>query len=195
MKTITYDDTRDCAIRIIEKLNALEVLPDTIFDEDIYFNIQDTITEEKTQANFSDIEKCFEEVTTFCTTLKTQVDTFGQKITTLETELAAEKQAFAAFKTTVEGQPNEFSGNTFTISNLGMMDIDEFTAIINPPDSCIMAVGRIKEIVVKKADGFGTSNVMKVTMSCDHRSVDGALGAAFLQTFKKYLENPITMLL
>ena len=76
-----------------------------------------------------------------------------------------------------------------------MMDIDEFTAIINPPDSCIMAVGRIKEIVVKKADGFGTSNVMKVTMSCDHRSVDGALGAAFLQTFKKYLENPITMLL
>ncbi|MBP9104696.1 MAG: 2-oxo acid dehydrogenase subunit E2, partial [Chitinophagaceae bacterium] len=72
---------------------------------------------------------------------------------------------------------------------------EEFTAIINPPDSCIMAVGRIKEIVVKKGDGFGTSNVMKVTMSCDHRSVDGASGAAFLQTFKKYLENPITMLL
>ena len=92
-------------------------------------------------------------------------------------------------------QPNEFTGNTFTISNLGMMDIEEFTAIINPPDSCIMAVGRIKEIVVKKGDGFGTSNVMKVTMSCDHRSVDGASGAAFLQTFKKYLENPITMLL
>jgi len=76
-----------------------------------------------------------------------------------------------------------------------MMDIEEFTAIINPPDSCIMAVGRIKEIVVKKGDGFGTSNVMKVTMSCDHRSVDGASGAAFLQTFKKYLVNPITMLL
>jgi chromosome segregation ATPase len=61
--------------------------------------------EEKTQANFSDIEKCFEEVTTFCTTLKTQVDTFGQKITTLETEMAAEKQANATFKTKVEGQP------------------------------------------------------------------------------------------
>ncbi len=91
-------------------------------------------------------------------------------------------------------QPNEFTGNTFTISNLGMMDIDEFTAIINPPDSAIMAVGRIKEIVVRKGEGFGVSNVMKVTLSCDHRSVDGAVGAAFLQTFKKYLENPVTML-
>jgi pyruvate dehydrogenase E2 component (dihydrolipoamide acetyltransferase) len=91
-------------------------------------------------------------------------------------------------------QPNEFSGNTFTISNLGMMDIEEFTAIINPPDSCILAVGRIKEIVVKKGDGFGTTNVMKVTLSCDHRSVDGAVGAAFLQTLKKYMENPVTML-
>ncbi len=91
-------------------------------------------------------------------------------------------------------QPNEFTGNTFTISNLGMMDVDEFTAIINPPDSAIMAVGRIKEIVVRKGEGFGVSNVMKVTLSCDHRSVDGAVGATFLQTFKKYLENPVTML-
>ncbi len=92
-------------------------------------------------------------------------------------------------------QPQEFSGNTFTISNLGMMDIEEFTAIINPPDSCILAVGRIKEIVIKKADGsFGTTNVMKVTMSCDHRSVDGAVGASFLQTLKKFIENPVTML-
>jgi pyruvate dehydrogenase E2 component (dihydrolipoamide acetyltransferase) len=91
-------------------------------------------------------------------------------------------------------QPNEFSGNTFTISNLGMMDIEEFTAIINPPDSAILAVGRIKEVVVKKAEGFGVTNIMKLTMSCDHRSVDGAVGAAFLQTLKKYLENPITLL-
>ena len=91
-------------------------------------------------------------------------------------------------------QPQEFSGNTFTISNLGMMDIEEFTAIINPPDSCILAVGRIKEVVVRKGDGFGVTNVMKVTMSCDHRSVDGAVGAAFLQTLKKYVENPVTML-
>ena len=91
-------------------------------------------------------------------------------------------------------QPQDFSGNTFTVSNLGMMDIEEFTAIINPPDSAILAVGRIKEVVVKKGDGFGTSNFMKVTLSCDHRSVDGAVGAAFLQTFKKFLENPVTML-
>lgn len=91
-------------------------------------------------------------------------------------------------------QPAEFSGNTFTISNLGMMDIEEFTAIINPPDSAILAVGRIKEIVVKKGDGFDVTNVMKVTLSCDHRSVDGAVGAAFLQTLKKYMENPVTML-
>ena len=91
-------------------------------------------------------------------------------------------------------QPDEFSGNTFTISNLGMMDIEDFTAIINPPDSAILAVGRIKEVVVKKGDGFGVTNVMKVTLSCDHRSVDGAVGAAFLQTLKKFLENPVTML-
>ena len=92
-------------------------------------------------------------------------------------------------------QPQEFSGNTFTISNLGMMDIEDFTAIINPPDSCILAVGKIKEIVIKKADGnFGTTNVMKVTLSCDHRSVDGAVGASFLQTLKKFIENPVTML-
>jgi pyruvate dehydrogenase E2 component (dihydrolipoamide acetyltransferase) len=91
-------------------------------------------------------------------------------------------------------QPSEFSGNTFTISNLGMMDIDEFTAIINPPDSCILAVGRIRETVVRKGEGFGVTNVMKVTLSCDHRSVDGAVGAAFLQTLKKFMENPVTML-
>jgi len=91
-------------------------------------------------------------------------------------------------------QPEEFTGNTFTISNLGMMDVDEFTAIINPPDSAILAVGAIKERVVKKGDGFGVTNIMKVTMSCDHRSIDGAVGAAFLQTVKRFLENPVTML-
>jgi len=110
-------------------------------------------------------------------------------------QIAAESKELSGKARNKKLQPNEFTGNTFTISNLGMMDIDEFTAIINPPDSCIMAVGRIKEVVVKKGDGFGVSNVMKVTLSCDHRSVDGASGAAFLQTFKKLLENPITMLL
>src|SRR5688572_7710291 len=110
-------------------------------------------------------------------------------------QIAAESKELSGKARNKKLQPNEFSGNTFTISNLGMMDIEEFTAIINPPDSCIMAVGRIKEIVVKKGDGFAVSNVMKITLSCDHRSVDGATGAAFLQSFKKLLENPITMLL
>ncbi len=91
-------------------------------------------------------------------------------------------------------QPSEFTGSTFTISNLGMMDVDEFTAILNPPESCILAVGKIKEVVVKKGDGFGVSNFMVLTLTCDHRSVDGAVGAAFLQTLKAYLENPVTML-
>ncbi len=110
-------------------------------------------------------------------------------------QIAAETKELAGKAKNKKLQPHEFSGNTFTISNLGMMDIDEFTAIINPPDSCIMAVGRIKETVVKKDNGFGVSNFMKITLSCDHRSVDGALGAAFLQTFKKYLENPVGMML
>jgi pyruvate dehydrogenase E2 component (dihydrolipoamide acetyltransferase) len=91
-------------------------------------------------------------------------------------------------------QPAEFSGNTFTISNLGMMDIDEFTAIVNPPDSAILAVGKIKEVVVKKGEGFGVNNVMTLTLSCDHRIVDGAVGARFLQTLKAFLENPVNML-
>jgi pyruvate dehydrogenase E2 component (dihydrolipoamide acetyltransferase) len=109
-------------------------------------------------------------------------------------QIAAETKELAGKARNKKLQPNEFTGNTFTISNLGMMDIDEFTAIINPPDSAIMAVGRIKEEVYKKDDGFAVRNVMKVTLSCDHRSVDGAVGAGFLQTFKKYLENPVTML-
>lgn len=110
-------------------------------------------------------------------------------------QIAAESKELSGKARNKKLQPNEFTGNTFTISNLGMMDIEEFTAIINPPDSCIMAVGKIKEVVVKKPEGFGVSNFMKITMSCDHRSVDGATGAAFLQTFKKYLENPVIMLL
>jgi pyruvate dehydrogenase E2 component (dihydrolipoamide acetyltransferase) len=110
-------------------------------------------------------------------------------------QIAGESKELSGKARNKKLQPNEFTGNTFTISNLGMMDIDEFTAIINPPDSCIMAVGRIKEVVVKTQDGFAVTNIMKITLSCDHRSVDGATGAAFLQTFKKYLENPVMMFL
>lgn len=108
-------------------------------------------------------------------------------------QIASESKELSGRARNKKLQPNEFTGNTFTISNLGMMDIDEFTAVINPPDSCIMAVGKIKEVVVKKPEGFGVSQVMKVTLSCDHRSVDGATGAAFLQTFKKILENPVVL--
>lgn len=109
-------------------------------------------------------------------------------------QIAAETKSLYAKAKDKKIQPAEFTGNTFTISNLGMMDIEEFTAIINPPDSCILAVGRIKEVVVKKGDKFDVTNVMKITLSCDHRSVDGAVGASFLQTLKKYIENPVTML-
>lgn len=91
-------------------------------------------------------------------------------------------------------QPAEFTGNTFTISNLGMMGIDEFTAIINPPDSCILAVGNIVPTPVVENGNVVVRQLLKLTLSCDHRVVDGAVGAQFLQTLKGYIENPVTML-
>lgn len=91
-------------------------------------------------------------------------------------------------------QPKDWEGSTFSISNLGMFGIDEFTAIINPPDSCILAVGTIKQTVKFEGDVAKPTNVMKVTLSCDHRVVDGATGAAFLQTVKQLLEDPMRML-
>ena len=91
-------------------------------------------------------------------------------------------------------QPADWEGNTFTISNLGMFGVDEFTAIINPPDACILAVGGIQSVPVVKDGQVKPGNVMKVTLSCDHRVVDGASGAAFLQTLKGLLEEPIRML-
>lgn len=91
-------------------------------------------------------------------------------------------------------QPSEFEGNTFTISNLGMFGIDEFTAIINPPDACILAVGAAKETVIVENGQMKIGQVMKVTLSCDHRVVDGAVGSAFLKTLKELLENPVKLL-
>lgn len=91
-------------------------------------------------------------------------------------------------------QPDEMTGNTFTISNLGMFGIDEFTAIINPPDACILAVGAIQAKPVVKNGAVVPGNEMKVTLSCDHRVVDGATGAQFLQTFKGYMEDPVRLL-
>lgn len=91
-------------------------------------------------------------------------------------------------------QPQEMTGNTFTISNLGMFDVDEFTAIINPPDACILAVGSIVEKPIVKNGAIVVGNTMKLTLSCDHRVVDGASAAQFLQTLKAMLENPVRML-
>ncbi|HRJ16076.1 MAG TPA: 2-oxo acid dehydrogenase subunit E2, partial [Saprospiraceae bacterium] len=91
-------------------------------------------------------------------------------------------------------QPEEMTGNTFTISNLGMFDIEEFTAIINPPDSCILAVGSIIQKPIVKNGEIVVGNMMRVTLSCDHRVVDGATGAKFLQTLKGVLEDPIRLL-
>jgi pyruvate dehydrogenase E2 component (dihydrolipoamide acetyltransferase) len=91
-------------------------------------------------------------------------------------------------------QPQDWEGNTFTISNLGMFGIDEFTAIINPPDACILAVGAINAVPVVKNGAIVPGHVMKLTLSCDHRVVDGATGAAFLQTLQGMLENPVLML-
>jgi pyruvate dehydrogenase E2 component (dihydrolipoamide acetyltransferase) len=109
--------------------------------------------------------------------------------------IAQEAKDFGAKAKNKQLQPSDWEGNTFTISNLGMFGIEEFTAIINPPDSCILAVGGIKQTPVVKNNQIVPGQVMKVTLSCDHRSVDGAVGSAFLQTFKSLLEDPIRMLI
>lgn len=109
--------------------------------------------------------------------------------------IATEVKDFAAKAKNKQLQPSDWEGSTFTISNLGMFGIEEFTAIINPPDACIMAVGGIKETAVVKNGQLVPGNVMKVTMSCDHRAVDGAVGSAFLQTFKQLLEDPVRILI
>ena len=109
-------------------------------------------------------------------------------------QIGAEVKDYAGKARDKKLQPSDWEGNTFTISNLGMFGIDEFTAIINAPDSCILAVGGINAVPVVKDGVVVPGHVMKVTLSCDHRSVDGASGAAFLQDFKNYLENPVQML-
>jgi pyruvate dehydrogenase E2 component (dihydrolipoamide acetyltransferase) len=93
-----------------------------------------------------------------------------------------------------ELQPADWEGNTFTISNLGMFGIEEFTAIINSPDACILAVGGIKETAIVKAGQLAIGNIMKVTLSCDHRVVDGVVGSSFLKTFKGLMEDPVRIL-
>jgi pyruvate dehydrogenase E2 component (dihydrolipoamide acetyltransferase) len=110
-------------------------------------------------------------------------------------QIAAEVKESAQKAKDKKLQPKDWEGNTFTISNLGMFGIEEFTAIINPPDSCILAIGGIQQLPVVKDGQIKIGNVMKVTMSCDHRAVDGATGSAFLQTLKSILEEPLRMLI
>lgn len=108
--------------------------------------------------------------------------------------ISAEVKDFAQRAKAKKLQPADWEGSTFTISNLGMFGIDEFTAIINPPDACILAVGGISQVPVVKNGQVVPGNVMKVTLSCDHRVVDGATGSAFLQTLKSLLEEPVRLL-
>jgi pyruvate dehydrogenase E2 component (dihydrolipoamide acetyltransferase) len=90
-------------------------------------------------------------------------------------------------------KPEEYTGSTFSISNLGMFGIDQFTAIINPPEVAILAIGSATDTVVQGKNGFETRKHVRVTMSCDHRAVDGAVGAAFLQTLRRLIENPLML--
>jgi pyruvate dehydrogenase E2 component (dihydrolipoamide acetyltransferase) len=110
-------------------------------------------------------------------------------------QIATEVKELAGKAKSKKLQPAEWEGSTFTISNLGMFGIDEFTAIINEPNACILAVGGIKQTAVVKDGQLAIGNIMKVTLSCDHRVVDGATGAAFLQTLKGLLEDPMRMLI
>lgn len=110
----------------------------------------------------------------------------GKSLRTIGTEV----REFAKRAKDKKLQPQDWEGSTFTISNLGMFGIDQFTAIINPPDSCILAIGGIVAKPVVKNGTVVAGNTMKVTMSCDHRVVDGATGAAFLNTFKQFMEEP-----
>ena len=111
------------------------------------------------------------------------------------TQIATEVKDFAQRAKAKKLQPADWEGSTFTISNLGMFGIEEFTAIINPPDACILAIGGISQVPVVKNGAIVPGNVMKLTLSCDHRVVDGATGAAFLQTLKGLLEEPLRMLI
>lgn len=108
--------------------------------------------------------------------------------------ISAEVKDYAQRAKAKKLQPKDWEGSTFTVSNLGMFGVDEFTAIINPPDACILAVGGIQQVPVVKNGAVVPGNVMKVTLSCDHRVVDGATGAAFLQTVKSLLEEPVRLL-
>ncbi len=111
------------------------------------------------------------------------------------TQIAAETRELAGKARDRELQPEEYEGATFTTSNLGMFGIEEFTAILNPPNAAILAIGGIRDEPVVEDGEIVPGKRMKVTLSCDHRVVDGAVGAQFLDTVRGYLEDPMTMLL
>lgn len=108
--------------------------------------------------------------------------------------ISSEIKAYSAKAKDKKLLPTDWEGNTFTISNLGMFGIEEFTAIINPPDACIMAVGAVRDVPVVKNGTVVAGKTMKVTLSCDHRVVDGVVGSEFLLTFKSLMENPVKLL-
>jgi pyruvate dehydrogenase E2 component (dihydrolipoamide acetyltransferase) len=108
-------------------------------------------------------------------------------------EISAESQDLAGRARDRRLKPEEYTGGTFSVSNLGMLDIDEFTAVINPPEAGIIAVGRIVEKPVAHEGQLALRRRMRLTMSCDHRVIDGATGAQFLKTVKAMLENPLAL--
>ena len=110
------------------------------------------------------------------------------------TQISTQVKDFAVKAKTKKLQPQEMEGNTFTISNLGMFGIEQFTSIINMPEACILSVGAIKEVPVVKNGQIVPGNIMKVTLACDHRAVDGAIGSAFLKTLKHLIESPVLLL-
>lgn len=111
-------------------------------------------------------------------------------------QISAEAKVLAKKARERKLKPEEFTGSTFSVSNLGMMQIDQFTAIINPPEAAILAIGAIEDKVVVGADGgFEVKKKLRVTMSCDHRIIDGAVGAKFLQTLRRLIENPLLLVM
>jgi pyruvate dehydrogenase E2 component (dihydrolipoamide acetyltransferase) len=109
-------------------------------------------------------------------------------------QLGAEIKDLAGRAKEKKIKPEEMQGGTFAVSNLGMYGIEDFTSIINPPNGCILSVGQIKQTPVIKNGQIVPGNVLKLSLSCDHRVVDGAIGSEFLQTLKAFLENPVMML-
>jgi pyruvate dehydrogenase E2 component (dihydrolipoamide acetyltransferase) len=108
-------------------------------------------------------------------------------------EISAEAKALAKKARERKLKPEEYTGSTFSVSNLGMFGIDQFTAIINPPEVGILAIGAVEDKPVIVGDEIEVRKKLRVTMSCDHRAVDGAVGAKFLQTLRRMLENPLML--